>query len=560
MMKNIIEVLKKYKISVYIALSIIIVGIIGIVLFNVFSNKDVLKDFENDNYVLKYDKSWSIKEKDDYSILLKQGSKAKIKIEIIELTDESKYSSIEDLIDEIIYNIEKQNDNYKLLSKKETTVSKYEYNGFKLLYENKDSQVMTTVYKKSDKLIMINYESDNDYFDILLDSVQNIIYNFDTKEKIYDLSNKIKVDTTDISYSTDEDLDSKLSESKTYEIANDNYYVKYSIPSNFVLSEFNSQSNYFNLKGIDNKDIVISAYIYKTNIFELLDKDNTIGVYNNYKTYKTDEDYSDFKETLTKLDSELEGYLYKNSYNYDKAVTYDKNFNKQEYKRKDENVDLIYALNKNHTLIIEIKAKGTSVTKKLIDSIKIKEVKNYSSYTTSTKKDNLLIGELKRYVNYDKKKIDDVILKLPDKYKEIQKYNNIYSERIYGLNYDEDNDIYDYEISYTLTSTSSKIDSQINNINSSFSKSYGEYNYLTQSDNISLNGNSFITYIGGYTNLGGIPFTNINRFRYYINKKVLFYEMSNGGYLMIEISGNGKEITDEILNDATNFEIKEIDN
>ena len=162
MMKNIIEVLKKYKISVYIALSIIIVGIIGIVLFNVFSNKDVLKDFENDNYVLKYDKSWSIKEKDDYSILLKQGSKAKIKIEIIELTDESKYSSIEDLIDEIIYNIEKQNDNYKLLSKKETTVSKYEYNGFKLLYENKDSQVMTTVYKKSDKLIMINYEADND--------------------------------------------------------------------------------------------------------------------------------------------------------------------------------------------------------------------------------------------------------------------------------------------------------------------------------------------------------------------------------------------------------------
>ena len=111
-----------------------------------------------------------------------------------------------------------------------------------------------------------------------------------------------------------------------------------------------------------------------------------------------------------------------------------------------------------------------------------------------------------------------------------------------------------------MTSTSSKIDSQINNINSSFSKAYGEYNYLTQSDNISLIGNNFTTYIGGYTNLSGIPFTNINRFRYYINKKVLFYEMSNGGYLMIEISGNGKEITDEILNDATNFEIKEIDN
>jgi hypothetical protein len=55
-------------------------------------------------------------------------------------------------------------------------------------------------------------------------------------------------------------------------------------------------------------------------------------------------------------------------------------------------------------------------------------------------------------------------------------------------------------------------------------------------------------------------FTNINRFKYYTTEKVLFYELTNGGYLVIEIRANGKTITEDVLNDATNFNIKEIDN
>ena len=73
---------------------------------------------------------------------------------------------------------------------------------------------------------------------------------------------------------------------------------------------------------------------------------------------------------------------------------------------------------------------------------------------------------------------------------------------------------------------------------------------------MTLNGKKFKVYSGGYTNLGGILFTNTNRIRYYINKKVLFYELSNEGYLIIEVNGNGKEISDEILNEVTNFEYK----
>ena len=65
MIKNIIEVLKKYKISVYIALSIIIVGSIGLVLLNSFSSsKSKIKTYENENYILKYDRSWKLKEEE----------------------------------------------------------------------------------------------------------------------------------------------------------------------------------------------------------------------------------------------------------------------------------------------------------------------------------------------------------------------------------------------------------------------------------------------------------------------------------------------------------------
>lgn len=558
-MKNIKKIIQDNKLTIIVAIATVIVGIIILSIINFNSKNTKLNKFENDSYVIQYDKAWHLKQTENNTIELKNKN-ANVEINIVELKDESRYSSVDDLIDELIYNIEKQNPDYKFLSKKEATISKSNFKGYKLLYETDTNQVMVTLYKKGDKLIIINYESKNEYFDIFLDSVQNIIYNFDTKEKVYDLSNKITLDTNEIIYSTDDELDSKLGELKTYEIANNNYYVKYSLPNNFLISDYDSQNGYFNLKGIDKKDIIIKANIYKSNIFEILDKDNSVNVYSDYKYKKDSEDYSEFNETITKKEDKEDIYLYKNSYFYDKAVTYDKDFKKQEYKRKDENVKIIYALNKNHVLVITIEATGTNITKKLIDSIKVEEIKNYSSYTTSVIDGDNIKGILKRYTDYSKKTTDEIVISLPKKYKEIQQYNDIYSERIYGLNYDEDNDLYDYKIDYTLTSSYSKVEDIVKNKNSSFSTAYGDYNYLSEENAITVNNKNFLVYSGGYTQLGGIMFTNINRFKYYTNKKVLFYELSDGGYVVIEISGNGKEITNEVINDATNFEINKIDN
>ncbi len=558
-MKKVMDVLKKYKISIIIASLIIVVGILVIVLLNKKINKSSIKTYENEYYSFQYDNGWSLKQNDSSKLSLNHGDNAKLNIEIITLENESAYSSIEDLIEEIVYNIEKQNLNYKLISKKETTFTQNEFKGYKLLFESENSQVMTSVYKKSNKLIIINYEADDEYFDILLDSVQSIIFNFNTKEKTYDLSNKIILNTSNVSYSTDQELDKLFDKQSSFELADDNYYVKYSIPSTFELSNFDSRGNHFNFKGNNDKKITISSNISNRNIFEYLDKDETFNIYNHYDLYRKDEDYSDFVEAISKVEGTKDTYIYKNSYNYDKAVTFDKDYKIQNYKRKDENVMLVYALDKSHILTIEVSAQGTPITKKLIDNIKIEEIKNYSSYVTSKRVEGYLVSDLKRYVGYDKKKVDVVSIKVPDKYREFEKFNNIYSERYFGLNYDEDKNIYDYEIHYELTTTSSTLKSKVDSINSLFSQAYGKFDYLKKSGNIMLNNYKFSVYTGGYTNLGGIMFTNINRFKYYINKKVLFYELTNGGYLVIEISGNGKKITDEILKEATKFQINEID-
>ena len=50
-----------------------------------------------------------------------------------------------------------------------------------------------------------------------------------------------------------------------------------------------------------------------------------------------------------------------------------------------------------------------------------------------------------------------------------------------------------------------------------------------------------------------------NKIKYYVSKNVLFYQLSDGGNLFIEITGNGKDITDEIIGELVNFTIEKKD-
>lgn len=558
-MKNkIFKVLKKYRVTALSAIIILLIGILSLTIISLFFKNSLIKKVNDQYYAFVYDNTWKLKEKHKNMILLKHSSGSKIIIQITELSDEYRYSTIDELIDEIIYNIEEQNKGYNLISKQENIITKFKFEGYKLLYENNKEQVMMNLYKKSDKLISIRYEASNDYFDILLDSVHNIVNNLDIKDENFDLKDSLKLEISDINFSSNEELDKTFVDSEDHEIASNNYYVKYTLPSNFVQSEFNSNFGSHHLK-MDSGNIDITVNIYKKNIYEYLDKEEIINVYKNYDYYhkKDTKDYTDFKESLAKLESDYDSYVYKNSY-YKNAIKYDKDFNSKKYKRPDENVELIYALNNSHTLIIQIKATGLPITEKLIDMIKIKTSKNYASYIEKEKDNNYLIGTFKRFSDYNKDKIDLITLKIPDKYEGIDKNVNLYLEKNYGLNYNEDMEIYDYNVHYELsTLAEDKIVDIINDIY--ITTAYGEYHYLQYSGKLTLNGKEFKVYDGGYTNLSGILFTNINRKRYYVNKKILFYEMANNGNFYIEINGNGKEITNEMLNELVNFTVEEKD-
>lgn len=550
------KVLNFYKeYNIYINIFIIIVLFLGISLtiYKVINQSDY-KELSTDNYIVKYDRSFKIsKKKDNYVTLKHKSSKSTLKIEIITLEEENKYKTILDLIDEIMYNISEQNNSYKLISDEKSTFTSYNYDGYKLLYEDNNNQIMISTYKKSDKLIIASFISKTKYFDILIDNVNYIVGNFDALEEKYDISDKVTIDSSNITYSTNDTLDKMIDKNKEYEIANNNYKIEYELPDIFTLSLFNSTSNYFNYWDTKNSiDISINTYIYSYNIYDYLDKDNNSNVYRKYKTYREDDDYLDFKEQLSTFKCDYDVcYIYKNSYKVT-AYTYN-NLEKEEYKREDETIELIYSLNKNHIFVITISSRDKNITEKLINSIKIKSVSNYSTYVKNEIKDNKRVFELQKYTGYTKDKAKVITVSLSKDYKEINGSNyNLYIERKFVLNYNKDRELYDYEVKYNYSS-SSNIDSMLDILHVSFSKPYGEYSYYKSAGTIKSNGKQFKVYEGGYTNLGGIMFTNINRFKYYVNCKALFYKLDDEKYLIIEIKGNGQKISNDIVNQVTNF-------
>lgn len=547
MMNKIINMIKKYRIAILSCLGILIVGLL--ILFVVLSlfNPTEIKEYKNDKYAFKYDTSWKIKEKKDESIKLVHNKDSEINIQIVSLEEEYKYSTSDDILDELLFNLEKQNSSYKLLSKEKDLITKYKYDGYKLLYENDESQVLVIMGKKADKVLLVTYEATNKYFDILLDSVQNIVYDFQILDNSFNLTYKLSVDTDEINWSKNDEVKDSSSVSE-YEIANKNYLVKYSIPKSFELSSFNSTMSYFNYRGLSKGSITLTANIRNTNIYEYMDKNGSYSTlyysFNNQREGKND--YSDFKESLQKLDNkDYVSYVYKNSYKSSSQ------WGDYDY----EEVILIYELDSNHILLFEIKATKTKIPKDLIDNIKINSSKNYASYITKNIIDGYLIGELKEYPNYNKDSIRLVTLKIPTKYVEIDKENNIYESRYYGLDYDSDKELYNYDINYDLYTS---VESKVKNLSSSYAshKNKGNYNELTYNQDITLNGKTFKVYSGGYTDIGGALFSNYKRTYYYVNSKVLFYEFEDGNCLSIEIRGNDVEVSDDILNELTNFDVE----
>lgn len=535
--------LKEYKIAIIIAISIIITGTLLTVIY-VKANENKIKEFKNEYYTFKYNTSWKIKDNNQNSISLINKENSTLDIKIVTLEDEYRYLPIEDILDEFLYNMQNQNKDYNLLFKEKYSITKNNYEGYKMLYENDKNQAMIIVYKIAEKLIICKYEADNTWFDILLDSAQDVIYNFDIVDKEIELTYKIQLDTNELNWNSNQEIISQLKDTKNYEIAYKNYLVNFSIPSNFELNDFDSTSKQFNYKGLTDGKVSLDANIHNCNIYEYVENSGTL--FNYYKYIREGEEYSDFQENIKQMELESGiGYIYKNSYIY-AGYSGDTNY---------EEVVLIYELDTSHIFTVKINATEVSIPEELVTKIGLNSSKNYSSYINNKIENGNLICELKEFIDYEKTDIQLITLKIPQKYTEIDKNYNIYEHRNYGLNYNEKMEIYEYNIEYEIcTSTNSKIDVLNSNYNSH--KNKGTYKELEYKETLALNGKTFDIYEGGYTDISGALFSKTEREYYYVSSKVLIYKLDTGKILSIEIKGNDVEISDEILNELTNFNIE----
>lgn len=540
-MKDVVNIIKKY----YIYFILVVVLILLSVIF--LSNRNIeLKKYHNDNYSFKYASTWHITKNKREETSLKS-AKANLNIKLITLADEYKYSNIDDILENIIYELNNQNNNYKLISQKDTKLTKEDYSGYKLLYESKDKQAMVNIIKNGERVILFIYESPNKYFDILLDSVQNIIYNFKLEPVKYNFKTKIQIDDKKINFSKNQELVNKIKDTNVYEIASNNYYIKYSLPSILKRSTLDTTLGQFNYLE-DKKEIRVVTNILKTNIYNYLDTNQKgLTIYTNYNYIKENKskDYSNYKEQLSEIKiGDYNGYIYKVSYTM--KLYLESNF---------EDYNLIIPINKNHLFLIRITGKNVNIPKEFIDSIKINSTKHYASYIKRDINNGYLNVDLKRFIDYKSKNYETVKIIIPEKYEEIDNNTNMYEYRYFGLNHDEKNDVYQYNITYKAVPDLKK-DSIISLANSAMhayknNPNYKEYSYLKE---MTIEDRKYEVYEAGYTK-NGVLYNTSKAVDYYVNNMLMFTELDNGDFFTIEISGNNTSIDDKMILELANIEV-----
>lgn len=159
------KIKEKWKIILFII--VLILSLLIVILY--FNSKKVeLKNYQNDYYKIKYDTTWNLKN----NKLEHKKSKSRIKVSY-KVLDQS-YIDIElkDIINDLLYSIEKQNKDYEKIMQKKIDNP---YEGYQVLYEDNDVQSLVTIYKKDNVLLFITFNADSEYFDILIDNVETIL-------------------------------------------------------------------------------------------------------------------------------------------------------------------------------------------------------------------------------------------------------------------------------------------------------------------------------------------------------------------------------------------------
>ena len=120
-LKKFMEKNKRLLLIICIVILAIIIAISLILIINKINSNGKINIVNQNNYSLQYDNTWKVKLKEDNQITLEhKKTKSTLNIIIHQLSDDEKYKSIDELFDNLLYNIEKQNENYNLLYREKT--------------------------------------------------------------------------------------------------------------------------------------------------------------------------------------------------------------------------------------------------------------------------------------------------------------------------------------------------------------------------------------------------------------------------------------------------------
>lgn len=538
------EKLRKFKVII-IGTLIFLILLFILIGFILFFNKHEIKEYSNEVYSIKYDNTWKLKEnKKDY-ILLQHGKNSKIEISIQTLDEEVRYNDIHTFIDDVKNLIEESNTNYKLISQKKDIVTKRELEGYKLLYEGKDSQSYVLLSKYNDKLFTISYEAKDDEFDILLDSVSNIMYDFLILDDAVNIEEELeKIKTTGINYSSKEKVFS--SKKVKHEIANYDFVVNYKLTKDLEDKDFNSSWHLRSMyKKINDKEERISTEvgISYTNIYEYIKEDIEAKV----ERYKKGE-YKNVKLENERIKSKgLNGFIYKISYDleYD-GITDNGDFGKK-VSSKEEFI-VIYPIDTVRTLYYEIEASKGVISENEVKSFEIINYKKVGAYITRNIKDGYIYNTMKAFYkddsSNDESKYYEITLKTPEKYEEKSvKGQNIYQTRYFGLDYDKVSEKYKYDIKYDLSTLD--IDWNIKSKKESLNSYKNvKFNYVKE---ISKNKNKFKYYKATYKLATG---------KTSYEKAYLFTSLEDNKTLCLEISTENDIIDIDMIEGLLDIDIQ----
>ena len=171
--------MKKKDLIILASVLIIITLVIAIFVKGKVSYKEV----KTDDYTFTYDTTWKKVKGEKGTTLKHKKSGSKLNIQCMVLDDSYIDVDLKDVISDITYGIEKQNEGFKLISVLDAPSE--EYDSYSYLYEDDMEQALVNIYKKDNKIVIAYFSCESEKFDIFLDSVDNIFDSIEIKKVEY---------------------------------------------------------------------------------------------------------------------------------------------------------------------------------------------------------------------------------------------------------------------------------------------------------------------------------------------------------------------------------------